>query len=426
MKNFQNSSFSGKLAGDSIMLTAVFSFAVIVATFFVSNSALIFETKTAIFVAIVVIYPLSCAAFYFRQRTASAENFQTAQTDSVFNEEIEEKLLALEEANEFFGASLKFSDMFRLVASRIDEILPFAGCVLYLHEKDGDNILQIKYAVGESSREFMNFKADTNKSLAVKAFFRGKPQIDDSLAGEKRVFPPGLLENFQTAAAIPLIHRGETFGVIVLYGAGGAIYNENSKTLLAAVGERVAPLFANSFAFEQNIANALTDTLTNLPNERGFFLVLENQLAESIRRRDERPLTVLAMDVANFAEINQKHGHAAGDRLLAFASATIKKQLRQMDVLTRAAGDEFLAILPTANEKISHEVTDRIRRAFVSTPFQISERESVNLTINFGTATFWRDGETAGELMKTALFRKGQDKSVEKGKVIWFPKEFVN
>ncbi|HEY8559959.1 MAG TPA: sensor domain-containing diguanylate cyclase [Pyrinomonadaceae bacterium] len=425
MKSLQNSSFSVKLAGDTIMLTTVFSLAVIVATFFVSNSALVFETKTAIFAGIVVAYPLLCAAFYYRQRTRAA-NLQSAEATSAFNEEIEDKLFALEEASEFFGASLKFSDMFRLVASRIDEIVPFAACVLYLHDETGDNILQIKYAVGENAREFMNFRSDTNKGLAVRAFFSGKSLIDESLADEKRVFPAEIVGNFRSAAAVPLVNRGENFGVLVLYGTEPAVFDEASKTLLTAVGARVAPLFANSCAFERNLSNALTDALTNLPNERGFYLVLENQLAESIRRRDERPLTVMAMDVANFADINRRHGHAAGDRMLAFAAATIKKQLRQMDVLTRSAGDEFLAILPTANEKISFEVTERIRRAFVSTPFQISEREYVNLTINFGTATCWRDGETANQLLKTALFRKTQDKSAEKGKVIWFPKEFVN
>src|ERR671920_35600 len=98
MKNLQNSSFSGKIAGYSIVLTAVFSFAVIVATFFVSNADLVFETKTAIFAAIAVAYPLLCAAFYFWQRTTLA-NFCAAQAVSAFNEEIEGKLLALEEAN---------------------------------------------------------------------------------------------------------------------------------------------------------------------------------------------------------------------------------------------------------------------------------------------------------------------------------------
>ena len=421
MKNLQNSSFSGKIAGYSIILTAAFSFAVIIATFFVSNADLDVETKTAVFAAIAALYPLLCAAFYFWQKTQLAK-LQTELETSAFNEEIESKLLALEEANEFFGASLKFSDMFRLVASRIGEITPFAACVLLLRGEE-DSILQIKYAVGDKAREFMNFRADTNKGLAVRALLSGKTQIDPALAEEKNVFPPAMLEKFQSAAAVPLSNRGEAFGVLVLYGAN---FNENSKTLLTAVGERVAPLCASSFAFEQSLSNALTDSLTNLPNERGFFMVLENQLAESIRYRDERPLTVLAIDVSNFAEVNRTHGHAAGDRLLAFAASTIKRQLRQMDVLTRSSGDEFLAILPTATEKISREVIERIRRTFVLTPFRITERESVNLELNFGTATFWQDGETAAQLLKTALIRKGQDKSTEKSKVIWFPKEFVN
>ncbi len=424
MKIPQNSSFSGKIAGDSFVLTAIFSLAVIVATFFVSNANLTFETKTAVFLAIAVSYVFLCAAFYFWQREKSAD-LKAEQVLSAFNEEIEAKLSALEEANEFFGASLKFSDMFRLVASRIEEIVPFSACVLFLRG-DGDNILQVKYAVGENSRKFMDFKSDTNKGLAVKAFLSGKLQFDTTLLNEKRVFSPEMLKKFKTAAAVPLANRGEIFGVMVLYGAAENDFEGNAETLLTAVGERVAPLFASSFALEQSVSNALTDSLTNLPNERGFFLVLENQLAQSIRYRDERPLTILAMDVRNFAEINQTHGHATGDRLLAFAAALIKKQLRQMDVLTRASGDEFLAILPTANEKISTEVTERIRRAFVLTPFRLSERETINLAINFGTATFWRDGETANQLLKTALLRKGQDKSAERSKVIWFPKEFVN
>jgi diguanylate cyclase (GGDEF)-like protein len=424
MKNSPNSSFSGKIVGSSIVLTAVFSFVVIVAIFFVSNSDLSFETKTAVFLMIAAAYPLLCAAFYFRQRSKLA-NFQAESAVSAINEEIEAKLLALEEANEFFGASLKFSDMFRLVASRIDEIVPFAACVLFLRS-EGDNILQIKFAVGENSQKFMNFKSDTNRGVAVKSFLSGKAQFDATLLFEKRVFPPEIIGKFNSAAAYPLKNSVETFGVLVLYGTAENNFDETAETLLNAVGERVAPLFANSFAFELSVSNALTDALTNLPNERGFFLILENQMAESLRCRDARPLTVLAMDVRNFAEINQKYGHAAGDRLLAFAAATIKKQLRQMDVLTRSAGDEFLAVLPTANEKVSSDVIERIRRAFVLTPFPVAERETVSLTINFGAATFWRDGETANQLLKTALVRKGQDKAAERSKVIWFPKEFVN
>ena len=76
--------------------------------------------------------------------------------------------------------------------------------------------------------------------------------------------------------------------------------------MLEAIGERVAPLFLSSISVERSISNALTDALTNLPNERAFFMVLENQLAESQRFRSERPLTVMTVDIKNFAEANQE------------------------------------------------------------------------------------------------------------------------
>lgn len=424
MKNQQISVFSSKIFGVSFLLTVIFSFTVIIATFFVSNSALSFETKAAIFLAIAIIYPLFCAVFYFWQRN-NLSDLITEQSFSPINDDIEGKLFALEEANEFFGASLKTSDMFRLVASRINEIVPFAACVLLLREPD-ENILQIKYAVGENSREFMNCSGDTNKGLAAKAFLSGKIETDSTLLIEKRVFLPELLRNFRTAVAVPMVGRDETLGVLVLYGNAENKFDENALTLLNAVGARVTPLFANSFAFEKSVSNALTDSLTNLPNERAFFLVLENQLAEAHRYREERPLTILAMDVSNFAEINQRFGHITGDRLLEFAAGIIKNQLRQMDVLSRSSGDEFLAVLPTAKGKIGEEIIQRIKRAFILNSFELPEQEKVHLEINFGAASFWRDGETANELLKTARQRKECDKEIDKGNVIRFPKEFVN
>ena len=424
MKNPPISVFLSKMFSFSFLLTAIFSFAVIIATFFVSNSALSFETKAAVFLAIAIIYPLLCAVFYFWQRS-SLSNLIAEQSFSPINEDIEGKLFALEEANEFFGASLKTADMFRLVASRINEIVPFAACVLLLHEVD-EKLLQIKYAVGEHSRDFMNFKSDTNKGWAAKAFLSGKIEIDSTLLTEKRVFSPELLRDFSSAVAIPLIGRDESLGVLVLYGRAKNKFDETSLTLLNAVGERVTPLFANSFAFEKSVSNALTDSLTNLPNERAFFLVLENQLAEAHRYRDERPLTILAMDISNFAEINQRFGHAAGDRLLEFAAGIVKNQLRQMDVLSRSSADEFLAVLPTAKGKIGEEIIQRIKRAFILNPFELPAQEKVHLEINFGAATFWRDGETANELLKTARQQKERDKEIGKGNVIRFPKEFVN
>ena len=159
---------------------------------------------------------------------------------------------------------------------------------------------------------------------------------------------------------------------------------------------------------------------------RAFFLILENQIAESQRKRDERPLTVLAMDIKNFDDINSKFGHAAGDEVLNFVARTVKDQLRGMDFFSRASHDEFLTILPTATEQVSWDVMARIRTAFVGNRLKLTDTNSIQIDVNFGWASFGKDGETPEQLLNNARLRKLQSKSSDPQKALWFPKEFVN
>ncbi len=185
-------------------------------------------------------------------------------------------------------------------------------------------------------------------------------------------------------------------------------------------------LNCGSFSFEQNISNSMTDALTNLPNERAFYLVLENQIAEAQRFQEERPLTILTLDIQDFADFNRMYGYSTGDSLLAFASRIIGDQLRQMDFLSRSMSDEFWVVLPTASDEITKKIVKRIEAAFTKSAFEISNTEKYYATMNFGSATFLRDGETTNHLLQKALLRKKQSKSGNESSVIMFPREYVN
>lgn len=412
--------------GYGYFILAAVSFAAIVAAFLIAGSSSGFETKRLVFAAILFGYPALILFIYFWQKRKTDEG-KSAREESKnpFDSAIENRLQALEEASEFFGASLKSADMFRLCASRINELIPFAACALFLAIEDGTR-LRISLAVGDSAELLKNVEIESNKGLAGKAFVSERVQADENLVYEKNIIPAAALKNYQSALAVPLARGAGVFGVLTLYGDANRNFDETSLKLAEAVGTRIAPLFLNSLAFEQNLANALTDSLTNLPNERAFYLVLENQIAESQRFREERPLSVLTVDIKNFAELNERFGHAAGDRILAFAAGVIKEQLRQMDFLARAGGDEFVAVLPTASAAIATEVVLRVEKAFARKAFEVSRLEKLRLQLNFGTATFWKDGETAGKLLQTAHLRKEQGKSPVKSSVLWFPKDYVN
>lgn len=415
-------SFSNSTAAGLFALT-VLSLGVLGATFLLAMSGFSFETKVGSFAVIVLFYVAISVALYFLNGSHKDNGEPvTYPEDNAADSEIESRLLALEEANRYFGTSLKPPDMFRLAASRVKELVPFSSCVL-LYADEGTGELKAAFAEGENSESLRDTATDQNNGLAAKASLSRKPQIDETLLLERSTKPAGAVKGFRSSIAVPLFQGREVFGVLQLYGEK---FDEEALSVLEAISERAAPLFISSRSLERTLSNAMTDSLTNLPNERAFYMVLENQVAESQRYREDRPLTILAIDVRNFTELNQQFGHATGDRMLSFAAEMIRGQLRKMDFLARSMNDEFLAVLPTAPERVGLEIVERIERALAITPFCVSDKEYTNLQFNFGTASFSRDGETAHQLLQNALLRKQQTKTAEPSKVLWFPREYVN
>lgn len=404
-----------------------FGLAAPIVTYSIAVSSLLQDTKVTLLVGLSVIYLAICVWTIFQLRRAKSiesNNFAIRDGDHS-RSDLEDKLAALEDAREFFGTSLKPGDMFRLVGNRMNEIVPFETCLLLV--KDGNtDMLRVVHTYGANAVSFDALDISSDESLAGLSFLSNEIEVAATLETERGIFPFGILSGLGSSATIPLIHENDTFAVAQLFFAQGKPPDAEAVEKLTSIGHRISPIFLGSMAFERSLSNALTDPLTQLPNERAFHMVLENQLAESQRFRDERPLTVLAIDIKNFDEMNRDHGHALGDRALSFAAEKISTQLRKMDFLARSMNDEFLIVLPKASERTALEITGRIQLALSNSPLSVSDEESVKVWLNFGWATFWKDGETSQQLIQSAYTRKQQAKSEDPGNVVFFPKEYVN
>jgi len=165
--------------------------------------------------------------------------------------------------------------------------------------------------------------------------------------------------------------------------------------------------------FEKTKESALVDSLTNLPNARGFYMMLEQRLAECQRMGNES-LAVMSMDVDDFKAINDQYGHTVGDRVLASLAAVIRKEFRQMDILTRYAGDEFVAIMPMASGTMAQSVSERIRGAVESQKFSVRAGTFVQVGISMGVACYPDQGETTEELLTAAARKMQTDKHSRK------------
>lgn len=313
------------------------------------------------------------------------------------------------DAPPLFCGSRDISETMRHAMERLAETLPHSAAALFLPE-ELSGMLRAVHSVGRHGT--LPYGADqiTDSELAMLAFHSREAEIDEYVSIESNSQMPAASKVWRSAAAVPLLDDGRVFAIFQIYSDLPIERSDANFERLRRAAEYLTPLLLGSIALENRLADAITDQATGIPNERALTMVLEYQLAECERRRGERPLTLLCVDIRDFAKINENFGRAIGDRILRFTAEGIRAQLRKMDFLARAAGDEFLVVLPTASESTALDIIERIKSAFVNNPFLLEEGEQLKIWLNFGHATFWNDGETAPQLIRSARVRRQQEK----------------
>jgi diguanylate cyclase (GGDEF)-like protein len=128
---------------------------------------------------------------------------------------------------------------------------------------------------------------------------------------------------------------------------------------------------------------ATQDTLTGAMNRGAIFDMLKRELAQS--SRSGAPVAVIMADLDHFKQINDTHGHPAGDAVLREAATRLKAVLRAYDALGRYGGEEFMLVLPSCTAEHAAEVAERARRAVADTPV-ISSGTLVPISASFGVA----------------------------------------
>ncbi len=184
----------------------------------------------------------------------------------------------------------------------------------------------------------------------------------------------------------------------VLAGIGlvGVVWLLATRTyiLQQAVTRRTAALRRTTARLRQL---ATTDELTGLFNRR-FFLnrwSLEFERA----RRYQRPLACLMIDVNGFKQVNDQLGHPTGDQVLKKVSASLRKQVRNTDVLARFGGDEFIVALPETTLVQAEIVADKLRQ--ISIP-AIDDAPSPKVTLSVGIGHIEASSQTPNDVLKLA------------------------
>ncbi len=158
-----------------------------------------------------------------------------------------------------------------------------------------------------------------------------------------------------------------------------------SLTLLAALADATIGLLQTGLLRER----AVRDSLTSLMNHGEFHEAIEREI--ELARRDQTPVSVILLDLDGFKQVNDRHGHAEGDRVLRETAEAIRRASRSSDVGGRLGGDEFGLLLPGADTDTALRVGARLKTAVRA----LGE----DLSTSLGVAEWPLDGPTKEQVM---------------------------
>jgi diguanylate cyclase (GGDEF)-like protein/PAS domain S-box-containing protein len=199
------------------------------------------------------------------------------------------------------------------------------------------------------------------RSATSRVLATGSAQVVD--VGGDEPGPIGQMHavGVRTAAAVPIHVDGRLWGALAV-GLPASLSGFTDGTgVLSDFADLVALAVSNSSAWAELERRSAIDPLTGLPNRRTF----DERLSEAVDRaaRTGDPVAVAILDLDRFKDINDRHGHAVGDQVLAAAAAALAGACRSHEVAARLGGEEFAIVMPGAPQEAARSATERLRAA---------------------------------------------------------------
>src|SRR6266542_4456955 len=322
--------------------------------------------------------------------------------------EAQREVFALHEIAQTIGSSLNVNDTVTLVANKLRAIVPFDTSIMFVVDEKSSKAVSV-HATGDNAEFFSRRRLDIGDGVTGWVIANGRPMCDVSPGLDLAGVPEDMSKEYNEILSAPLLRQDGAFGAITLLSKSHTSYTTEHVRLLESVCQHASSALNNALTFEKTKASALVDPLTELPNARGFYMMLEQKLAEC-QRMNREALTVISIDLDDFKAVNDQYGHVIGNRVLATVAGIIRKELRQMDILTRYAGDEFVAIMPSASTHIAASVVERIRNAVESQNYSVRPDKKIVIRLSMGVGCFPEDGETTEELLTKAAREMQREK----------------
>ena len=321
------------------------------------------------------------------------------------NEQIVRKLFDIESS--ILGTT-RFRDLFENLLAQIEQ--QFAIPHVWLTLVHAEAITSLIADLQQSTQTRNHLVIIDQRSFGALTNDSSEPLLVNSgLDRYSPLVPPAFRGSLGSMAIAPIRFEGRIIGSFNQGDSNPGRFSPDKDTFfLRQLAVKVSICLANVTAHEQLRVLATRDPLTHLPNRRELEQILHREFERAGRL--DQPLAVVFLDCDDFKQVNDNHGHDAGDAYLHHVARELSAAIRASDCAFRFAGDEFVLVLPGQTTADARLMAERLRARLNEVPL-VYGGVSIPVMLSFGAACSRDDGaDDAGALLRLADARLYDDK----------------
>jgi two-component system, cell cycle response regulator len=299
------------------------------------------------------------------------------------------------------AASSTEADVIEVAVNSAREFASFDCAVVTLFDRTSLQH-EICAASGEGTEALVGSRFTHNPGLVAMAVSNCHPlpYRGDYDPIRQVVFAKGLeLPVLPSILVLPLLVHERALGTLVLGSRRKGAFAGDVRTILEVLASHLAVSLSNARMLRRLEELATLDGLTGLLNRRTLLEVAGQKLRAAARFG--KSLSVLVCDLDHFKKVNDTYGHDAGDVVLRGFAEVLKRIKRDIDVLGRFGGEEFVIVCEETAEKGAMLLSERIRSELEASRFGTSQGE-LNVTCSIGASTYPAGGQDWETLFKSA------------------------
>jgi|GEM_PF-5964322 len=279
---------------------------------------------------------------------------------------------------------------------------------------------QIAFATGKGAEDLRGYTFGENEGLVsqVVKLAHALPWKGEFDPHSQIVFTRKTkLTGMRSLLIIPMVAGEKAIGSVVFSTQREKAFTSEKKRILQAIVDQTAVAFQNARNLQILEKTASTDPLTGLFNRRVFMEALGREFKSA--KRFGRSMAIIMTDIDHFKSINDTYGHSTGDMVLKMFADVLRDNARQVDLVARWGGEEFIIMCKETGREGAINAAERIRQDIEKRSLPVENSKIVKVTCSLGVAVFPEDASTIENLIEKADEHLYSAKKSGRNRVVW-------